>query len=166
MKLVKLVADLWKSLRREEQSRCQKSRINWLREDDKNTTFFQNIANGRRRRNLITELLSEDNIISNHSSIRIEVQRYFKKHFQKMPWQRPKIPWIGIKKWTDEERVALEEPFNLEEVWIALSNCEGNKAPGPDGFTLNFIKAQWMEIRGDFMNFINDFHKGVRNKRD
>ncbi|KAK3231407.1 hypothetical protein Dsin_003288 [Dipteronia sinensis] len=50
-----LLKKLWRSLRREEQSWWQKSRINWLLKGDKNTKFFQCMANGRRRRNAIEE---------------------------------------------------------------------------------------------------------------
>ena len=46
----------------------------------------------------------------------------------------------------------------MEEVWITLSNCDGNRAPGPDGFNLNFIKAHWKDIQDDFINFMKEFH--------
>ncbi|KAK2654436.1 hypothetical protein Ddye_014292 [Dipteronia dyeriana] len=42
-----------------------------------------------------------------------------------------------------------------DEVWEAVSSCDGNKAPGPDGLNLNFIKANWEVIRIDF---IKEFH--------
>ena len=39
-----------------------------------------------------------------------------------------------------------------------MCSCDGNKAPGPDGFNINFIKANWEVIRDDFMKFISEFH--------
>lgn len=53
----------------------------------------------------------------------------------------------------------LENNFSVVEVSAALASCEGNKAPGPDGFNLNFVKTHWQAIQGDFMAFLNEFHE-------
>ena len=37
-----------------------------------------------------------------------------------------------------EEAARLEEMFSVEEVFLALSELNGDKAPGPDGFPLAF----------------------------
>ena len=49
--------------------------------------------------------------------------------------------------------------FTEEEVWDAVNGCDGNKAPGPDGLNLNFIKKNWGEIGKDFMAFIREFYE-------
>ena len=53
----------------------------------------------------------------------------------------------------------LEVEFSVDEVWKALKDCDGNKAPGPDGLNINFIKANWELIKGDFMNFFHAFYQ-------
>ena len=37
-----------------------------------------------------------------------------------------------------EEAARLEEMFSVEKVFLALSELNGDKAPGPDGFPLTF----------------------------
>ena len=37
-----------------------------------------------------------------------------------------------------EEAARLEEMFSMEEVYLALSELNGDKAPGPDGFPIAF----------------------------
>jgi len=37
------------------------------------------------------------------------------------------------------EKESIELPFNEEEVSRALSECCGEKAPGPDGMTMAFL---------------------------
>ncbi|KAK2657189.1 hypothetical protein Ddye_010241 [Dipteronia dyeriana] len=76
------------------------------------------------------------------------------------------MSWDGLYKISDEERIMLEAEFSVEEVSLALSNYDGNKAPGPDGFNVNFIKAHWEEIQDDFINFIHEFHKGGSTFRE
>ncbi|KAK2654077.1 hypothetical protein Ddye_013933 [Dipteronia dyeriana] len=62
----------------------------------------------------------------------------------------------------DENLFKLEEEFSYEEVWEAISSCDGNKAPGPDGLNLNFIKSNWDIIREDFLAFLKEFHKDCK----
>ncbi|KAK2648435.1 hypothetical protein Ddye_015924 [Dipteronia dyeriana] len=58
----------------------------------------------------------------------------------------------------EEERRMLEVNFSVGEVWKAVCDCDGNKVPSLDGLNLNFIKANWDMIKGDFMNFLHVFY--------
>ncbi|KAK2642978.1 hypothetical protein Ddye_024741 [Dipteronia dyeriana] len=118
------------------------------------------MANGKRRRNRIPDINFNGVLETDQCIIRRGVFSYFQDHFRKAAWQRPKMSWDGLRKILDEDRVQLEKVFSLEEVWCAVLNCDGNKALGPDGFNLNFIKAHLGEIQDDFMNFIHEFHNG------
>ena len=40
----------------------------------------------------------------------------------------------------EDERLELERYFSKEEVIKVLQEMEGDKAPGPDGFTMAFFK--------------------------
>ncbi|RVW99876.1 LINE-1 reverse transcriptase-like [Vitis vinifera] len=94
----------------EETSWRQKSREIWLKEEDRNTRFFHQMANAHRRRNQMN---------------RVKVNG----------------------RWYNGEReikeVGLEKPFTEEEVFRALSGCCGEKAPGPDGFSMAFWQFSW-----------------------
>uniref|UniRef100_A0A5B7BI34 Reverse transcriptase domain-containing protein n=1 Tax=Davidia involucrata TaxID=16924 RepID=A0A5B7BI34_DAVIN len=56
-----------------------------------------------------------------------------------------------------EERSLLEQPFTEEEIEGALSSCDGDKAPCPDGFSLAFFKHYWGVIREDIMVVFRSF---------
>ncbi|KAK2651419.1 hypothetical protein Ddye_011275 [Dipteronia dyeriana] len=73
-------------------------------------------------------------------------------------WRRPRITGLPLQRLSESDRFFLEEVFSLEEVWLVVSSFDGNKAPGQDGFNLNFIKENWKVIKDDFMCFMIDFH--------
>ncbi|XP_028115366.1 uncharacterized protein LOC114313201 [Camellia sinensis] len=39
----------------------------------------------------------------------------------------------------------LEKEFTEAEVWKVVKKCDGNKAPGPDGFNLIYIQKGWQD---------------------
>lgn len=54
----------------------------------------------------------------------------------------------------------LERPFE-EEVWGAVKECSGNKAPGADGFTMRFYRKCWAKIKGHLMSVMEDFYRSA-----
>uniref|UniRef100_A0A453F7Q2 Reverse transcriptase domain-containing protein n=1 Tax=Aegilops tauschii subsp. strangulata TaxID=200361 RepID=A0A453F7Q2_AEGTS len=41
----------------------------------------------------------------------------------------------------------LEAPFTEDEIWRAVKSLPTGKAPGPDGFTAEFLRACWDIIK-------------------
>ena len=52
----------------------------------------------------------------------------------------------------------LEGQFSIEGVLRALSNLGGDKAPGPDGFTLAFWKTCWPVVGREVMQVFEELH--------
>ena len=61
-----------------------------------------------------------------------------------------------------QDAVKLEEPFTKEEVFNALSTLNGDKAPGPDGFSMAFWQCCWDVVKEKVMGFFRDFHNHGR----
>ena len=45
-----------------------------------------------------------------------------------------------------------------EEIWNVVKNNDGNKAPGPDGFTMLFLQKCWDYEKSDICQFFKEFH--------
>lgn len=56
----------------------------------------------------------------------------------------------------------LELPFFEEEVRSALKDLNGEKAPGPDGFSLTFWKHNYDIIKDDPLKFFQEFRARER----
>ncbi|CAL1400662.1 unnamed protein product [Linum trigynum] len=52
----------------------------------------------------------------------------------------------------------LTRPFSEVEVLAAIKRCNGWKAPGPDGFSIEFYKKRWDRMKGELMAAINELH--------
>ncbi|XP_059597084.1 uncharacterized protein LOC132254750 [Vitis vinifera] len=58
-----------------------------------------------------------------------------------------------------EEAARLEEAFTEEEVFSALSDVNGDKAPGPDRLSLSFWQFSWDFVKEEVMGFLKEFHE-------
>ena len=59
----------------------------------------------------------------------------------------------------EEERQSLEKEFTKEEVIQVLREMEGDKAPGPDGFTMTFFQKCLSVVEKDVMDVFEYFHR-------
>lgn len=48
--------------------------------------------------------------------------------------------------------------FELEEIKEAVWDYEGDKSPGPYGFSFKFLKTLWELLKCDFKKVLDDFH--------
>jgi hypothetical protein len=61
---------------------------------------------------------------------------------------------------SQEENDLLIQPFTVDEVQEAIFQMEHNKAPGLDGFPVEFYKSCWEIIKEDIMALFREFHQG------
>jgi hypothetical protein len=59
-----------------------------------------------------------------------------------------------------EENNLLTTEYSAEEVWKAIFQMEYNKAPGPDGFLVEFYQIFWETIKSDFLDLFSCLHAG------
>jgi hypothetical protein len=153
-----LCRDLERALLQEEISWRQKSRIKWLKEGDKCTKFFHLMANSNKRYNTIDSLNINGVLSSNQVAIREHAVNFFESMFaESMAW-RPKLDDLEFESLSEGEAASLEAPFLEKEVKDVIFGMDGNKAPGPDGFSLAFFQACWEVLKNDIMAIFSDFH--------
>lgn len=52
---------------------------------------------------------------------------------------------------------SLEFPFTKFEIFEALREFDGDKAPGPDGLSFNFVKSYWHILKADMLVIFQAF---------
>ena len=124
----------------EEISWRQNSKALFIKEGDNNTRFFHRIANSHRRTNQIMGVEVDDVLFKEESDVTDHVVDFYKRLYQELETWRPTIDGLELACLDKTERFMLEREFEKEEIIDALKEAEGDKAPGPDGFTMAFFQ--------------------------
>ena len=97
-------------------------------------------------------------LFKDESDVTNQVVDFYKRLYQEPEAWRPTIDGLEFACLDEIERAMLEREFEKEEIIEALKEAEGDKAPGPDGFTMAFYQKCWSVLEGDVLAFFKDFH--------
>lgn len=134
----------------------QRSRILWLRAGDADSKLFHIKANGRRRRNFIPLLQTDDSQLTTMVDKHRELHRHFsatigtpKTRQCSLNWNLLDLPRLDLS--------SLDEQFSEEEIKKAVFALPSGKAPGPDGYTADCFKRCWEVIKHDVSAALHQF---------
>jgi len=133
-------------LRRQEESFYkQKSRIRWLKEGDRNTRFFHNYVKARCLNNQILSVKDSASVVVSDPVL---VPKVFLSFFTDLLTPRVNVAKPDLQELTsiiprpltEGQVCSLASPVSDLEVDNTLFSLAEGKAPGPDGFTVEFFK--------------------------
>ena len=126
-----------------------RSRIGWLKEGDANTALFHSQARHRKRKNFISKLISNDQVLTSHEEKASEIFSY--ETLLGSCEQRENSINLDNLELSHHNLSDLELPFSEEEVWNTIKHLPSDKAPGPHGYTGRFYKMCWNIIKPDVL---------------
>ena len=142
----------------EEISWKQKSRMLWIKEGDNNTKFFHKMANSRRRFNHLSFLEVDGVIYKEESEMAAQVVNFYKNLYQESEEWRPLVEGLEFDQIDGSERGWLERRFEKEEILLAFNELAGDKALGPDGFSMAFFHHCWRVVESDVLVVFEEFY--------
>jgi ribonuclease HI len=147
---------------REEVMARQRSRVEWLREGDRNTAFFHARASARRRTNKIKVIIRNDGSrCTELAGIKSEVESFYEEMFSTEPCGAINEVLDAIQnKVTDNMNDDLCKRVTNEEIKVALFQMGPTKAPGPDGFPALFYQTHWDLIQEEICSAVRGFLEG------
>ncbi|CAL5409249.1 unnamed protein product [Camellia sinensis] len=155
---------VWELNKKKEWLWNQKSKPTWIANWDKNTRFFHILASSMQRKNLLDSVKENGVIYDLPDVMKQVVVRYFSQLLSE-DWKiRPKLlgAFVSI---GHEESKLLEAEFSDEEIWEAVNDCDGNKAPGSDGFNLSCIQKCWNIMKREVVQLMSNFHSNGKLAR-
>lgn len=121
----------------------QKSRVRWLREGDRNYAFFHKKCKARESHNSLEHLQFHGATLEDPESTKTLIFSHFKSFFMKGQRCKASLNCHNLAKLSVAQRNSLEVEFSLAEIWEGVKSCDGNRAPGPDGYNMQFCKQFW-----------------------
>ena len=135
----------------------KQSRIRGIKAADAQTKLFFMQINGRKRKNYIKHLLTEDGQVHTHTEKEQHIFDHFSKQFGPPVARQFTLDWdrLGL---PSHDLSALEDDFTEQEVHAVIKEIAADKAPGPDGYIGAFYKESWQLIKDDLLAAINYFY--------
>lgn len=125
----------------------QKSRFKWIIQGDRNTKFYNQFIHKRKNRNKICKTWWNGKMHSEPSKVKNAFFKHFKGIYNQQKKDILSLGYLLCLVITLEEKIEMEKGFSLAEIEAALNSLGLDKAPGPDGFNMFYIRKFWPHIK-------------------
>ena len=117
------------------------------------------MANAHRRNNSLDKIKINGVWLTKEQDVREGVANAYHQMLSENAEWKADIGGLQLDHLSLQETENLELPFSEEEVCSALMEMNGDKAPGPDGFTVAFWQDCWDFVKEEVMEMFKDFHE-------
>ena len=87
-----------------------------------------------------------------------QVVQFYKTQYQESEEWRPFVEGLEFDQIGEVERGWLERSFEKDEILLVVRDMEGDKAPGPDGFSMAFFHHCWKVVERDVLVVFEEFY--------
>jgi DNA-binding Xre family transcriptional regulator len=161
-RLKEVTDELGKIWELEEIKARQRSRERDIVEGDRNTAYFQDIANQRSRKKSVSCLMGPNGLVDDQAGMIRIATDFYKNLFAKEMDEDVKLDlnfWDEEDLVTQEENNSLDAPFTEEEIKKAIFSSYSDGAPGPDGLPFLFFQKFWVILKEDLVKLFGSFIK-------
>ena len=137
-------------------SYMQRAKKHWIKDGDRNTSFFHKAIIKRKKRNTIASIKDENDILQQMpEKISNTFVNYFRSIFASSNVNNGR-PFLHTEMPHNSNDYTYSIP-DEDEVLATLKEMKRNASPGPDGFNVEFYIATWEWIGKDVMQLVRDF---------
>lgn len=138
-----LKSDLNMTSLKEAQYWAQRAKKLWIKDGDEDMGFFHKVCSAKQRRSFISKLIDENIILYNiNATIAEAFINHFKSSFNGSNRDNMLIENLDWNPIDNSFHSMLCAPFEEDEIKKDILTFSNNKAPGPDGFSIQFYKKE------------------------
>ena len=144
-----------------------RSKMKWVEMGEKNTKFFLNLEKKNFNQKYIRQLIVQNSTeVTKPDQILEEQRKYYENLYSSKLYDVSDNSLEFFNSKTQKTLSSLEKelcdtPLTLQEIGQALKQLQNDKTPGMDGFTTNFYKFFWLDLKDIlFQSFCYSFHNG------
>ncbi|RVW79938.1 LINE-1 reverse transcriptase-like [Vitis vinifera] len=115
------------------------------------------MANAHRRNNSMDRIMINGELLTEDQEVRDGIVNEFQKLLSEEQGWRADIEGLQFNQLSSREADGLEVPFSVEEIHSALMEMGGDKAPGPDGFSVAFWQECWDFVKEEVVEMFKEF---------
>ena len=139
-----------------------RSRAAWFEDGEKNKEYFEQLLKSNKKKTIIQELYNEENRLTKETK---EISKLIKSFYETLYSKKSEVNEDvlnkssfskSIPKLSEESREACEGKISKDECYEVLKTMKLNKAPGNDGFSVEFYITFWLHIGEQLVEAVND----------
>ncbi|XP_071708090.1 uncharacterized protein [Rutidosis leptorrhynchoides] len=138
------------------------SRLLWLKLGDKNSRFFHLVSEIKQQSSFIAGMQINNKWEEDPSIVKEFAISFYDNLFSRSnsTCSLSDSEWasLNLHHLSAQQRLGLESVFESKELEGVISGFDGNKTPGPDGFTLQFFKKSWHFLEDNIMEVFDQFY--------
>jgi exonuclease III len=151
-----------------------RSKARWVEDGEKNSKYFMSLEKHNQEIRYIKTLTKENGKeISKDKKILDYIKEYYTKIYSlnsDVSHETEDLNYFqSEKKLSKDDKNHLDSPFTEEEISEAVKELPRGKTPGLDGFTVEFYKFFWNDLKEAFMYMLTDVyineHLSIDQKR-
>ncbi|GJS73527.1 hypothetical protein Tco_0706368 [Tanacetum coccineum] len=137
----------------------QTTKIKWMKEGDKNSTFFHNVPKSRKHKSRAESICCEDGSRFLRDKVAEEFVSHFKNFLGNFVYVMPlrNLGDIAKLKLFEEDANSMITEVTDEDIKNAMFDIDSSKVAGLDRFTSCFFKKSWHCISKDICLGIKEY---------
>ena len=141
-----------------------RAKCRWVENGERPTKYFFNLEKRNYNKKTISELRLQDESTTNNENVNLDQIETFCKNLYTSEGNFSDeacdlfVRNLEIPTFRDKERYNLEGPLTYDECRKALETFQNDKAPGEDGFTIEFYKYFFDLLGNDLLASFNEAH--------